>query len=294
MAIVQTWKFNEEISEANLLGMLCFSYDTFDLKPILNIEISLTKKPSYLPEELGGSFTLVEKINILKTLHSKLKTNDQNLKKLEIRPIYSHDNTIKLITYFIREEDTDDFMEGYINMASLIREFVTQPQEEVRQESGAEAEYKDDWKLDPEFIKVAKLIARPGEEVKDKNFLMKVPCYCWDLPVRNTYTEQIAVDLVSLYLGVCTDEEHWKLIEQSTYLRFMMYQDTAEGSPYVYGYIQEIANCTYPSHKEVLTMARARGNHLPCEITFAKRGFFYEFSAEEWKKKVIEHIGSFA
>jgi hypothetical protein len=296
MAIVQTWNFNEEISEANLLGMICFMYDTFDLRPVLDIEISLTRRPTYFPEELGKSFTLVANLDIIKGVHSKLRTVDSKLTKLEIQAIYGKDNpnteSNKTLTYFfVKKEDSDDFIAGYLRMSGLVKGLLLREQEEQEEQVG---EYKDEWKLDPEFIKTAKLIAKPGENVTEKNFLLGVPSYCWEIPSRQTYMEQTAVDLLSLYLKNCTDEEHMMLIEKPTYLRFLLYQDTADGNPYVYGYIREIDDCTYPSQRQVLTLARTRGDLLPCEISFAKRGFFYDFSVTEWKNKVIEHIGSFA
>jgi len=157
----------------------------------------------------------------------------------------------------------------------------------------SDIDYKDYWDSDIKYINKAVFISGPNDNIENtKNFKMNIPCYLWDLPIDfETYQEQHISNLINLFLTKCSEEDHKLLMLGNYYLRMLQYQDKPMSDRYVYIYLRSIENCTFESHK--LSLKSIHQNKLTCEITYSKRGFFYEFSIDEWKIKHVNHIAQF-
>jgi hypothetical protein len=98
------------------------------------------------------------------------------------------------------------------------------------------------------------------------------------------------INLIGLFLTKCTENDHNKLIKYHSYLRFQLYQDAPDSSPYVY--IRDIKDCAFESQKYSLMLCRKSMN-LPCEVNFRSSGYFYEFGVDEWINKNVAVIIGF-
>lgn len=130
------------------------------------------------------------------------------------------------------------------------------------------------------------------EKTKDLNFHQKEPAYCWFYPRNFTFLperEWIAA-VIQNYATECTELEQSRLTEsknpdECVYLRFMMFQDSEEGTPYVYGYLRKISSCTFSSHKKVLQDCPS--DCVPVEVNLATCGLFIYLRTDAWKRKEI-------
>lgn len=114
------------------------------------------------------------------------------------------------------------------------------------------------------------------EKTKNKRFFLEEPAYCWEYPRNVTLLPDPNMWcswLVQNYLTVCTDTELEDLLKPMTnYLRFITFQDTKEGSPYIYGLLRAIDDCAYQSHKDVLYACPCE--MVPVEVNLATYGIF--------------------
>jgi hypothetical protein len=132
------------------------------------------------------------------------------------------------------------------------------------------------------------------EKTKDLNFHQKEPAYCWIYP-RNfslLAEKEWIPAVIQNYATECTELEQSHLIkrknpDECVYLRFMMFQDSEEGIPYVYGYLRKISNCTFSSHKEVLQ--NCPFDCVPVEVNLATYGLFIYLRTDAWKSKKISN-----
>lgn len=308
MATVSTYEFQGQVSEEYLAGMLAFMMDTFDTKHMLNIEVSMHHEQKLIPKELGKSFNSKDNIPVIKNFILSLQ-KVKDIPCVEVSSIFQGKVLPEPRMYFIIEQE--DFMSGYSNMLSISAKFVIDAKKSQEKDvpvdnvnTKDDPEYKSDWLADESYLCKCKLIAKPGEQIKGKIRNLSPIYYVWDLPKDNACQEQIVVNLISLFLKVCSSEEHEALMNEDKYLRFMLFQDTPDGYPYVCSYIKKIETCTYKSHRLTLMAAREPRQlglqdskperRLPCEINYSTSGFFYEFPLEDWKNKKITDLGSFA
>ena len=141
-----------------------------------------------------------------------------------------------------------------------------------------------------------KLILKSNEENKlDKVNKIKQNSYCWDFPKNITlsFTDEIlALLLINSYLRDCSDDEHKLLTKKTTYLRFMIFQDETNelpnSYPYIYGYLREINNCSFESHKNFLNSIDS--DYLPCEINYSTYAIFVLILIKEWISKNINPL----
>ena len=152
--------------------------------------------------------------------------------------------------------------------------------------------------LHPEPILISKPTDSPlpnrngfvTDGTKDKKFQLKGPAYCWEYPRGVTLLPEndwISA-VIQTYVKTCTSEEHQQLTKGGLYLRFLAYQDTQEGSPYIYGYLRAIDDCTYADHKEVLRLCPR--NQVPVEVTLATYGLFIFVDRTAWENKEVTSL----
>ena len=271
-----------------LAGMLCYLSNTFDLQQPLNLEVSMLPNPKLIPRELGCSWNSIEKQAEIKEWNLKLQ-EFRPVQCFSVIPLFASGNPGPEIIYYLN--NFEEFMSSYVLMGSLIKQFLAEPEEE--EEVLIDTEYKADWSLDPVFVKASTLVTKPGEKHNKPRQLPDF-VYIWDIPsTLGIYAEQMAVNLVSLFLKECTPAEHIRFVEEPTYLRFFLYKDSPEGVSYITAYIRPISDCTYRSHKLALTEVRKNRDFLPCEINYPHGGRFFEFPRDQWVNKVITFVGSF-
>jgi len=118
------------------------------------------------------------------------------------------------------------------------------------------------------------------EALQSKKFHLIVPSYVWEVEKEVIFlTEELFVSiLVENYLKNCLKEEKDKLCKKDLagnslyYLRFMLYQDTPNSKPYIYGYLREIDNISYESHKNFLKLCNS--DKIAVEVNFATYGLY--------------------
>lgn len=292
MADVTTYGYTKTISEEELTGMLCYLNDN-DID--INLEVTMHPHQKLIPRTWGISFNSSPNKHKIKEFCDTIQ-KPKDIPHIEVRPSDSKNKdtceTVKHKTYYIIE--SEDFIRGYTTVA---KNFIINcvPEEDICLKAYIDEDYKSLWKPDSVYIQQSKLIAKPTEEVKDKKFDLGLGYYVWDLPsCPDLYQEQLIANLVGLFLAYCSGDDHGLLIDTESYLRFMLYQDAPDSTPYVYAYIRQIKDCTFRSHKLILAEARTTKLYLPCEINLSETGYFYEFLVDEWNTKDIKFIGSFA
>jgi hypothetical protein len=290
MAIVGILGACMEVSEAYLVGTLCGMVSLFGTEPIFDIEVSMFSKPNLLPTELTKSWTLRGNIQLIYNFYKTLGTGIGTV-YLQAHAIFSS-KIASPQKYYLAEKYHGEFMSGYVDINGLIKTYVESPN--INYADEPEIDYKDDWSPDSKFLENSTLVTVPSDGVnKIKLQGLKIAAYVWDLPkITNTHQEQLTANLVGLFLRDCSNEDHIRLMDKKSYLRFHLYQDGPDTlpqyCPYVYGYIRHIDDCTYQSHKDILYSIPH--DKLPCEINISKTGFFYIIASEEWKDKSIKHI----
>lgn len=268
-----------DISEAELVGIFCHIIDIFGdqlTNPLFNVEVSFIKDGVLLPKFPEKSWTLYQKLCAIKIFCDSLKFLREGDQKgeLSVMPIGINKSMQK---YYLHECDFEGFIIGYDNLLSILR---------INSEIHYPENYRDHFVPDINLISQCKLVTTNRE---NRNFVMKIPCYLWDLPIYEIkYNEQITVDLINLFLRDCTDYDHQLLFNNNYYLRILIYQDKPDADRYCYGYLRKISDCTFDSHKNALKSISK--DRLPCEIVFAKRGYFYHFPILEWNHKYVDHI----
>lgn len=291
MARVNTFQFNNLVSEYELAGMLCFMDTIFGVQHPLNIEVSLDEQSTLFPPKWGRSFNSAKQAVEIRAWSLELQQPKPG-PYLQVDPIPHRSSW----TFYL--DNHEEFMRGYMNMSSITQRFIQtlhnkkQDQDNKQQEPAIAEDYKSEWEADPIFLSQAKLIAQPGEVINKPRQLPPI-FYVWDLPGTGVYMEQTVVNLVMLFVKECTEADHKMLMDQESYLNLKLYQDTPDGSPYVCAYIRLIDDCTYPSHKLLLSKARESKKFYPCEINYVNTGYFFEFPRDHWEKKQITFIGSF-
>jgi hypothetical protein len=118
------------------------------------------------------------------------------------------------------------------------------------------------------------------EALQSKKFHLIAPSYAWEVEkeVLSLPEELFVSILVENYLKNCLKEEKDKLTGKDLagnslyYLRFMLYQDTPTSKPYIYGYLREIDNISYESHKNFLKLCKL--DKIPVEVNFATYGLY--------------------
>lgn len=236
-----------------------------------DVEISIVGNLSLFP--FVGSFTLKNRLRDVIIFCKELE-QQKFPSCLRVISIYN-----SVTSYYIPEQFHEDFMVGYTQLIPHFTELLTS------QNQSYTMDYKDDWIPDVDYLEQSEYIGM-GHDTKQR---LKIPCHIWNLPsTRDIYREQLMINLIALYLSVCSSEEHSKLLQGRSYLRFFLYQDNPNSSPYMNAYIRSIKECTYQSHKN--TLENRPSDYLPCEINHGNTGFFYIFPLEEWKIKSIGHI----
>lgn len=309
MATVTIFNHIRDISEAELIGILCKMVDNIvKCQPIVDIEISITKEPTLIPTSLGRSFTLLQKMQDIVNFCQKLHEPNGTQVRLEVTPVYSDGRSSQDTAYYIPENFFTDFMGGYMLMNNI---FLNSSNSEEESEED-DIDYKDDWTPNSEFLGRCLLVNTPRDPINtSRNFGLTISSYLWDLPkissipqassidlakTAGIYQEQLAANLIGLFLRDCSEEDHVLLMSGDTFLRFMLHQDEPDNlphsHPYVHGYVRSISECTYPSHQAALRSCPK--DFLPCEICYNDRGFFYKFPLAEWQLKDMKHIERFS
>lgn len=268
-----------DISEAELVGIFCHIIDIFGdhlTDPLFNVEVSYVRDGILLPKFKEKSWTLYSKLCAIKSYCDSLKFFRDGKDKLTVVPV----GVDKLPqTYYLQNNIIDDFMIGYNNLLIILR---IDAQIDY-------SNYHDHFVPDFDLISQCELVIKNKE---NRNFLMKIPCYLWDIPMyKDKYNEQITVDLINLFLRDCHDYDHQLLFNSNYFLKILIYQDKPDADRYCYIYLQKIDRCTFDSHKNALKSIPK--DRLPCEIQFANRGYFFHFPLLEWNNKYVEHIMTF-
>lgn len=279
MAIVTINRKAFDVSEYELVGILCYMCHNELLPLPFDVDISIYSKPMLVPDTIPKSCSLVSHYtNIQSFCNSLMLANNYPSLDVNINSKY--------FKYYINPNETQDFVDGYTfmihYMKASFKDFVPKSQN-----------YKDHWPSNPEYVQSCTLVAVPGEIVTGKEFKLSKPAYLWDLPKDNVYIEQLVSNLIALFLRDAHADDCNRLLNDSTYLRFMLYQDAPDTCTYAYAYIRDIDECTYLSHKKVLTLQRANGTHLPCEVNTGKTGHFFEILKSEFSNRCVTNIGSF-
>lgn len=300
-----------DIPEYDLIGMICAATSIFNgaikSKLPFDIEVSLTKKPEILPIEWGRSWTYNNKYSDIMKFCDKLQTEITD-SYVGVIPIFCEptQNNRPEVRYYLpksRESDFDlksednndhciEFIRGYNYLNSAILDALNDDIIYITEEV-ENPEYKDDWSTDKNYLNLCKLSNTPNDGViTTRVHGLSVPSYIWDIPkINEIYQEQLAANLLGLFLRDCSEEHHQYLLNKKSYLRFYLYQDAPDSYPYVYAYIRQIDNCTYQSHKNSLNSIEK--DKLPCEVNLATKGYFWKFPVDEWKTKSIQHIEQF-
>lgn len=277
-----------KIPEHTLVGVLC----AFSLSPAINdnsskliIEVSSPRMPLILPNDLHGQWISKDKINIITNFSKFLQEKNGS------SPIITIDSHDKENKFYIEEKYHYEFLGGVHLFDILLGHHNNNDNSYYHGEYCIG--YKDNWSVNQHFLQNAKLINTPKDGLTlNKIHSLKVPTYLWDIKVNNdTYFEQLASNLVNLFLRDCHDEDHVRLTDGKSYLRFYLYQDTPISNPYVYAYIRNIDDCQFPSQIEALKATPT--NELPCEILNGNMGYFWKFSLDDWNRKCVKHICSF-
>lgn len=275
-----------EVSEPHLCGILCCMVHMFKDKPLFDIEVSFAgRKKELLPKSFPKCWTLSTQIqNVIEYCENLQKNGDPPM------TVVSVDSGT--LSYNIRGEDRPEFMLGFLSMDKFIKAVLeNETCEEVEEENdGGVSEFA----ADSIFLSQSTLKKTVRDEPDlTRTHKLSVPAFLWDLPkITNIYQEQLASNLIALFLRDCSDDEHQKLIKKKSYLRFHLYQDESDGlpdsRPYVYGYIRNIDICTFKSHREALTSIPI--DELPCEVNLSTNAFFWRFPVNEWLNKSVQHV----
>lgn len=279
-----------EVPEYDLIGMICAAV-TLEINSLFllpfDIEVSLIEQPKKFPIDFGKSWTYKHKRCDLIQFCTKLQT-EQTESHLEVFPIFGSNTTSMGTKYCIPEIHHNEFMHGYMRLNTFLRNCLS---DNIETENNHDC--KDDWSPNIEFLSASKLANTPKDGINtNRVHVLRVPAYIWDLPkIDDIYQEQLAANLIGLFLRDCDPEDHIRLMDKKSYLRFLLFQDAPNSYPYAYGYIRTIADCTYQSHKNSLNGIGS--DKLPCEVTLRTKGFFWEFPLDEWKNKSIQHLREF-
>lgn len=274
------------ITEPALVGILCSVTAACGSSPPFDVEVSMLHTPTILPISLGRSWTLLKEISKVIEFCENLERK-QCRNYIEVVPVgVNFHNWSK--KYYFDSDDIDDFIWGFI----LMNQFILNPP--ISNKCKLPPSYKNNWTPDINFLKDSVLSATPKDGVNaDRIHGLTVPAYIWDIPkISHIYQEQLVVNMIGLFLRDCSQEDHLRLLNKTSYLRFFLYQDEPDflthSHPYVNAYIRDIDNCTFDSH--IKTLKDIPKDKLPCEVNYSTRGFFWQFSLEEWTKKSIKHI----
>lgn len=146
-------------------------------------------------------------------------------------------------------------MRGYTHIVKILMlvspvGHTTAPSEEKDQS------YIDTWSPSNLFLNKSKLLKTTRDKIEmSKIFVLSCPSYLWDLPkISDVYQEQLVANLLGLFLCDAMKKDFDNLIFGKRFIRFMLYQDEPDElhylHPYVYGYIKNIDECIYDSHKK--------------------------------------------
>lgn len=285
---IQINKITYEISEAELVGIFCSIFDCFGENlsdSMFNVEISYIKGGKLLPKFLTISWTLYNKLCSIKNYCSSLKMPKDNHEILTVIPFTNKKNNDKGNNeqiYYLENQYIEDFITGYSNLFEYLRVEKAYIIDKNN--------YVDQFIPDNEMIHLCKLVTK---NKNNRNFIMDIPCYLWDLPMYSAdmYTEQLIINLINLFLKDCDTYNHQLLLANNHFLKISICQDNQDSKRYCYAHIQDINRCTFDSHKKSLkSISKTK---LACEIIFSKRGFFFEFPIIEWINKYVYHVIQF-
>lgn len=170
-----------DVSEAELVGILCFMHDTFKTHPIFDIEVSIHSKTTIIPTIFPRSFTLQGYLNHITQFCNTLQVPN-DLSCLAVHPIFSDTSNVSNAPtfYYIKDCNIKSFMEGYVLMCRMTKQIIESEGGDVEtSESQFNPNYDDAWTADQEYLSKAKLAAKPGDNILDKNFTMSIPSYMW-------------------------------------------------------------------------------------------------------------------
>jgi len=106
-----------------------------------------------------------------------------------------------------------------------------------------------------------------------RSFQLRVPCqeYNADKYKNMKIDEQIEV-FVNMYLADITNQDLQDILNQKSYIRFMLFQDNPGSETYMYAYSRPISDMI-DFHKEILNFLD--DEYVLGEINYSTRGFFY-------------------
>lgn len=219
-----------------------------------------------------------DSMTFLKKLYDDFQTNSPD--GVEVMPLTEKMQTK---TFSIPNEHIKEFITGYYAMPDMLTAFY---------EIANEKQIRDHFPPSIVFIEKAILVGTPTEPDNEGfKFILDVPNYTWIIQPNVLFVEQMVSNLVALFLRDCTESDHHLLNDKHHYLRFMLYQDSEKGNPYVRGYLRNIDNCRYTSHQNHLRSCPA--GTLPLEINYSSRGYFLRIVQTEWNNKNVSTILEF-
>lgn len=139
--------------------------------------------------------------------------------------------------------------------------------------------------VEPKCEIISVKVLEPSENNR-RNFVLKVPSYCFDLiKGSELYSDRrkLFLTLLNRYLTECKNE-HQELLDGDRYLRFMLYRDDFPLAPYAYGYLRNIDSCI-PDHK--IALNNCSKDYLPCEMCTLHKANFIFIKKSKWINKEL-------
>lgn len=266
-----------ELSEAELLGILCSIIDTFNISPQFDVEVLYTKSCTFISQ----LWTLKTNLTDIVSLCQKLK-HPAVYECVKVFPLGS----IKAvpINYYLPKNLLNDFKIGYSKLSSLLSMVI----------DANYVIYNNYWPADRDFLSKTTFISGPGDNIQNtRKFQMIIPSYLWELPIdsrkdASIYIEQSTSNLINLFLTKCSSKDHELLVLGNHYIRIFIYQDNPHSDRYCYISIRELDSIIYQNHK--ITTKSCSNDHRLCEINYSQKAFLFEIPLREWNTKSIRHI----